>query len=373
MMKVSDIMVADVASVASEDPVAKAFSVMIDRSINQLPLVDEDGRYSGMVFAKHLLSSSAPPTSKLKSYAVKTQALRPDEDVEKAAKMVLGSGNRALPVVGNGGRLAGIVSETDIAQTADFGHATVDEVMSGAIVIEEDTPLADAMSKMRRYNISRLPVINNKGLLRGVVNILDAASIVATPKERTSKSAAITGSKSRVQGDVKVKDIMRRAVSVERGTRMNELAEHFKRSEEVVVVGDGRPMGIVTPKDALELVLPKKDGPAIHMAHLEDDRDRREIEDQLLRFVKKIQGKLGDIQSVVVYADKHKTRKYSVRCRLITAKGVVNAKAVGYDPLSASKELIEKLDRQIKTEHTQKVKGRQHRETARKVEAEEEV
>lgn len=369
-MKVSDIMVADVASIAPDDAVAKALSVMIDRSINQLPIVDEGGRYAGMVFAKHLISAGAPPASKLKSYAVKTQALSPDQDVEKAASMVLGSGNRALPVVESNGRLAGIVSETDIAQTADFGHATVDEVMSGAVVIEEGTSLADAMSKMRRYNISRLPVISEKGVLRGVVSILDAASIVANPKERTSKSAAISGGKSSVQGDVKVKDIMRKAVSVERGTKMNELSEHFRRNEEVVVVGDGRPMGIVTPKDALELVLPTKDGPAIHMAHLEGESDRREIEQQLSKFVKKIQGKLGDIQSVVVYADKHKTRKYSVRCRLLTARGVINAKAVGYDPVSASKELIEKLDRQIKAEHTQKVKGRQHRETARKAEEE---
>lgn len=365
-MKVSDIMVADVASVASEDTVAKAFSVMIDRSVNQLPLVDEGGRYAGMVFAKHLLSSSAQPTSKLKGHAVSTQALRPDDDVEKAAKMVLGSGNRALPVVESNGRLVGIVSETDIAQTADFGHATVDEVMSGAIVIEEGTSLADAMSKMRRYNISRLPVISEKGVLRGVINILDAASIAATPKERTSRSAGISGAKSKVQGDVKVKDIMRRAVSVERGTKMNDLSEHFKRNEEIVIVGDGRPMGIVTPKDALELILPKNDGPAIHMAHLEDDRDRREIEGHLARFIKKIQGKLGDIQSVVVYADKHKTRKYSVRCRLMTARGVINAKAVGYDPTSAAKELVEKLDRQIKSEHTLKVKAREHRESARK-------
>nr|WP_294805368.1 CBS domain-containing protein [uncultured Nitrososphaera sp.] len=371
-MKVSDIMVADVASVASEDTVAKAFSVMIDRSVNQLPLIDDGGRYAGMVFAKHLLSSSAQPASKIKGHAVNTQALSLDDDVEKAARLVLGSGNRALPVVESNGRLAGIVSETDIAQTADFGHAIVDEVMSGAIVIEEGTQLADAMSKMRRYNISRLPVISKKGVLCGVINILDAASITATnPKERTSRSAGISGDKSKVQGDVKVKDIMRRAVSVERGTKMNELSEHFKRNEEIVVVGDGRPMGIVTPKDALELILPpKKDGPAIHMAHLEDDRDRREIEEQIAKFVKKIQGKLGDIQSVIVYADKHKTRKYSVRCRLMTARGVINAKAVGYDPISAAKELIEKLDRQIKAEHTQKVKGREHRESARKAEEE---
>jgi CBS domain-containing protein/ribosome-associated translation inhibitor RaiA len=368
-MKVSEIMVSsNIASLAPGDTVAKAYSLMIDRSIHQVPVAEEDGgKYIGMVFAKRLLvASSAQPTSKLKSFIVNTSTLSPDDDVEKAARLVIGSGNRALPVVDNKGKLIGIVSETDIAQTADFGGATVDEVMSGAIVIEEDTLLADAVSKMRRYNISRLPVINEKGLLRGVMNILDAASILSTPTERTSKSAAITGNKTKVKGDVMVKDIARRAVSVERGTRLNDLVDFFKIGDEIVIVGDGRPMGIVTPKDALEVILPKKSEPTIHMAHLEDAQERREIEEQLSKFLKKIQGKLGDVQSVIVYADKHKMRKYSVRCRLITAKGVINAHAVGFDPTTAAKGLVERLDRQIKADHTQKVKGRQHRESARR-------
>jgi CBS domain-containing protein/ribosome-associated translation inhibitor RaiA len=266
------------------------------------------------------------------------------------------------------GKLAGIVSETDLVQTADFGHAVVDEVMSGAIVIEEDTSLADAISKMRRYNISRLPVINTKGILRGVLNILDVGKIIgAIPRERTSRSAGISGGTTRIR-DVKVKELMRRAISAERGTRLNALVENFRRNEEVVVVGDGRPMGIVTPKDALELILPKKtSGPVIHMAHLEAGQDRTEIQEQLQRFLKKIQGKLGDVQSVVVYVDKHKTRKYSLRTRLITARGVIDAKAVGYDPLSASKELIAKLDRRIKSEHNQRIRARQRRESGRRM------
>jgi len=220
---------------------------------------------------------------------------------------------------------------------------------------------------MRRYNISRLPVINVKGLLRGTLSILDIAKIIATPRERSSKSAAMSGGTVGIK-DVKVKDIMRSAVSVERGTKLNVLIEHFRRHEEAIVVGDGRPMGIVTPKDALELVLPKRSNePIIHMAHLEDGQDRIEIQEQLTRFLQKIQGKLGDVTSIVVYADKHKTRKYSLRTRLITSNGVIDAKAVGYDPLSASKELVERLERRIKSEHSQRVRDRQHRESPRKV------
>lgn len=356
-MKVSEIMVTDVASLTAEDTVAKALVLMVERSIHQVPVVDGSGAYTGMIFAKQFLASSAQPASKLKSFVTNTSSLSPDGEVEDAAKMILGTGNRALPVVQNG-KLVGMLSETDIAQTADFGHAIVDEVMTGAIVIEEDTPLADAVSKMRRYNISRLPVISKAGVIKGVMSILDAAAIMAMPTERTSKSAAISGGRSKVKGDVKVKDIMRRAVGVERGTKLNSLSEYFKKHEELVVVGDSRPIGVVTPKDALELVLPKKGQPAMHISHMGDEEDRRDIEEHMAKFVKKMQGRIADLQNVVIYADKHRTRKYSVRCRLITGKGVINAHAVGFDPISAVKELIRKLDTQIKAEHTQKVKQR---------------
>src|ERR671923_482038 len=366
-MKVSEIMVTDLVTLSSEDTVAKALNFMADRSINQIPTVDENGKYLGMIFAKQLINSTAQPSSKLKSYIINTSTLSPDHDIEKAAQLVIGNGNRAMPVVVEKGKLVGIVSETDLVSTADFGHAIVDEVMSGAIVIEENTSLADAVSKMRKYNISRLPVINTKGILRGTLNILDIAKIIATPRERTSKSAAISGGTAGIK-DVRVKDIMRRAISVERGTKLNVVTDHFRQNEEVVVVGDGRPMGILTPKDALELILPKKSNePIIHMAHFEDGQDRIEIQEQLARFLKKIQGKLGDVRSIVVYADKHKTRKYSLRTRLITSRGVIDAKAVGYDPLSASKELVARLERRIKSEHSQRVKDRQHRESPRKI------
>ncbi|MGH9878302.1 MAG: CBS domain-containing protein, partial [Nitrososphaerales archaeon] len=140
-MKVSEIMVTDVYTLDAEDTIAKAYSLMEDKSISQVPVVDGSGRYSGMIFAKQLLSSSAQPYSKLKSFVANTSTVNPEFDVEKAAQLVIGSGNRALPVVAKG-KLVGIVSETDLVQTADFGHAAVDEVMSGAIVIEEDSSLA---------------------------------------------------------------------------------------------------------------------------------------------------------------------------------------------------------------------------------------
>src|ERR687890_233792 len=342
IMKVSEINVDKVFMLTSEDSVAKALNIMYENNINQIPIIDDDGKYIGMIYAKQFLGVNATPSSKLKSFLVNTPILSSEDNIEKCAQLIVATGNRALPIVENG-TLSNIVSETDVVLTSDFGHARVDEVMSGAIVIEEDDTLSNALSKMRRYNISRLPVINSNGILTGSGNALDITKISATPRQRAGKAPGV-GTMVAIR-EVKLKDIMRRTVSVERGTSLNSVIENFKKAEEIIVVGDRRPIGIVTPKDALDLTLPKITDPTIHIAHLDSDEARKEIEDQMTRFLKKSQGKLENIRLVTVYVDKHKTHKYSLRARIITTKGVVAAKAVGYDPLSACKELISRLNR----------------------------
>jgi CBS domain-containing protein len=329
---------------------------MYENNVNQIPVLDHDGRYFGMVFAKEFRNSNVVPSSKLKSFSVKTSSVATTESIERCTQLILTSGNRALPVVENG-KLVGMISETDVIATADFGHASVDQVMSGAVVIEENSTLDNALAKMRRYNIARLPVINADGVLTGIINALEITRVVAKPKERIGKAPGV-GSVTGV-GDVKVRDIMKRAVSVETGTRLNNLIDIFRNNEEIVVVGNRRPIGIVTQRDALEIMLPERKGPRVHVAHVDGDV-RRTIEDQMARFLKKIQGKLENVQTVIVYADKHKTRKYSLRARLFTGKQVISSKAVGYDPLSASNELIARLDRHIKYKHSQKFNKRQH-------------
>ncbi|MFL6365758.1 MAG: CBS domain-containing protein [Nitrososphaeraceae archaeon] len=362
IMKVSDIMASKLITINLEDSVSKALKIMYESNTSHLPVVDENGNFLGMIYAKQFLTVNAMPSSKLKSFLTKTPMLNLNDSVEKSVELFMTTGNPALPVLEDG-KLYGIVRENDVLLTSDFGRAIVDQIMSGAVVVEDDSTLSNALSKMRRYNISRLPVINSGGVLIGVLAALDVANLIAVPKERATKSPGI-GTAVAIR-DVKVKEIMRKAISVETGTRLNTVIERFRANQEVIVTGNARPIGIITPKDALELILPKRAEPTIHIAHIDEHDTRREIEEQFTKFLKKIQGKLENVQLVIVYADKHKTHKYSLRARTITDKGVIDAKAVGYDPLSACKELISRLERRIKSDHSQKVRGKQHRDSGR--------
>jgi predicted transcriptional regulator len=113
-------------------------------------------------FAKDFLNVNIMTSTKLKNFVRMTPVLNPSDNTKRCTRLVVTTGNRALPVVANS-KLIGILSETDVILQIDFGNAIVDNVMAGAIVIEDDTALDTALAKMRRYDISRLPIINSKG------------------------------------------------------------------------------------------------------------------------------------------------------------------------------------------------------------------
>ncbi|MGH9976815.1 MAG: hypothetical protein ACRD8Z_13425, partial [Nitrososphaeraceae archaeon] len=106
----------------------------------------------------------------------------------------------------------------------------------------------------------------------------------------------------------------------------------------------------------------------IHISDPESEDDKNEIERNMTKFLKKIEGRLENIQLVTIYVDKHKTRKYSIRARLMTNNSIIDAKAVAYDPISASKEIVSKLERRIKSAHSSKLPKKHRRGTIRKEE-----
>src|ERR687885_1250555 len=177
-MIVSDIVTNNVITANVEDTVSRALKLMYENNTSHLVVVDANSNFLGMVYAKQFLTTNAMPSSKLKNFVNKTPLLTIDDVVEKSVELFMTTGNRVLPVFQDR-KLYGAISEKDVVLTSDFGHATVDQIMSGAIVVEDDSTLSSALSKMRRYNISRLPVINSSGVLIGVLAALDVANLIA--------------------------------------------------------------------------------------------------------------------------------------------------------------------------------------------------
>lgn len=120
----------------------------------------------------------------------------PDTTVAEARETLAREGFRHLPVVSEG-RLVGIVSDRDVAINDDALRAAlrrndvatlldddrpVEAVMSaGPHVIGPDAPISDASRLLVSRRISAVPVVDDDGVLVGIVTSVDC--LLATLKE----------------------------------------------------------------------------------------------------------------------------------------------------------------------------------------------
>ena len=102
--------------------------------------------------------------------------------VVEAARIMRQEDVGPVPVVENGDRLAGIVTDRDIvlrvvAEGGDPQSTTVGEIMSRDLVtVDPDQPLDEALRLMARHQVRRLPVCEEDGRLVGIVAQADVAT-----------------------------------------------------------------------------------------------------------------------------------------------------------------------------------------------------
>ena len=109
------------------------------------------------------------------------ECIAPDTTLREAAQKMKEFDVGALPICGQDDRLAGIISDRDIAVRAvaeglDPSAARVEDNMTpGIIYCFEDQDVSDAAHMMEQNQIRRLVVLNRNKRLVGIVSLGDLA------------------------------------------------------------------------------------------------------------------------------------------------------------------------------------------------------
>lgn len=122
-----------------------------------------------------------------------TVTVTPDTDIPDAARMMRSHHVGALVVVETapeGNRPIGMVTDRDLvievlAQEVPMEELTVGDIMSTqpGTVLESDD-LSDVLARMAELGVRRLPVTDDRGLVRGVVTLDDVLECMAELTER---------------------------------------------------------------------------------------------------------------------------------------------------------------------------------------------
>lgn len=212
-----DIMTQPPHAVHADDKVEQAANIMAKFRIKRLPVVDRSGRLVGLVSRVDVLRSLEYHQQSEEAEAVaphagasiselmyrEVAAVRPDARLEEIVRALESTYQRRAVVIDANRRVLGIITDGDLLRrsrhasdpgllrrlrnlatlrrepsvTLPYGGETATQLMTvPCITIKEETPLADALRLMLRYQIKRLPVVDQDGRL---VGLLGRASLLS--------------------------------------------------------------------------------------------------------------------------------------------------------------------------------------------------
>lgn len=124
-------------------------------------------------------------------------SIEPDASAIAALDLMIEHAIRHLPVVDGKGRVRGIVSFEDLraalpvpisltrplepaARQSAFDVRVSDAMTAAPMTISADTPLREVVSRMLQHRIGCLPIVDERGVLDGIVTQTDLLQALAT-------------------------------------------------------------------------------------------------------------------------------------------------------------------------------------------------
>jgi CBS domain-containing protein len=121
------------------------------------------------------------------------QCVSEKDSILDAARIMQSADTGVVPVV-DGKKIIGMITDRDIvvrliAEGKDVQNARVNEAMTRTVrKVDEDAPIDQVVELMSNAQIRRVPVVNKKDEIVGIVSLADLATTGSTKKGRVGKT-----------------------------------------------------------------------------------------------------------------------------------------------------------------------------------------
>jgi CBS domain-containing protein/ribosome-associated translation inhibitor RaiA len=356
-MDIADIATSDYVSVDAEERLGKVRSVFEHQNPKGI-VVTVDGEYEGVITQKHLVQSHIEDNAKASAMVRPAPEVERTADVRRVARVLVEGGTKVCPVF-EAGRLWGIVSEDHILEAVleNLDALTVAQIYTDDVVtITEETNVGQAVNLLREHDISRLPVLDDDGLLSGMVTRHDIVDIVVRDMDKATRGER-AGDVDRIL-DLPVYDLMNTPVSTT--TEGESVRDAVRRMLDndfaglVVTPDDDRVVrGIVTKTDVLRaLTFTEEDHMDVQITNIKllDTIGRGDIRQKIESVADKYSKMQVEHAHVRFHEHKEKLRGTPlIQCqiRLRTNRGQAAGSGEGYGADTAFRVALDKLERNV--------------------------
>jgi CBS domain-containing protein len=212
-----EVMSTPVVTIGEDRQLSEAVDVMLTKGVKRLPVVDKEGRLSGMLSRLDIFRTvmrEAPDWKSFQAQKIEVEHLRnvgdilrrdtrtvsPDTSIEEVIRMIDQNDIQRVAVVDAGGRLLGLISDRDLLvffkqeQEGIWGllakvkktfvrddcpgdlrqcliaTKAASVMTTNLITVQEEMLIEDAIRIMTEKAIKRLPVVDDQGRFRGMIS-----------------------------------------------------------------------------------------------------------------------------------------------------------------------------------------------------------
>lgn len=354
----TDLMSKDPVLATPDEHLSEVIGRMKKEDVHEILVVD-DGELLGMVSYDSLIKRRGlPPTTRVSQVMDHVAHVEENWPLPEIAEVTLSTGLRALPVK-KGKNLVGIISRTDLIESIlrlpEVAEISVETIMSPYVVcVYENDTISRARHIMQELDAKSIPVIDEYGLLVGVVGQKDIGPLIVS-SQRRAEDAGLDGGPL----DVEVKGIMTSPpITIEKDGSISDVIKLMKKHDvsNIIVEEKRVPHGIVTQIDLVELLVVhgKGEGAYVQITGLEEGPEvYEEMYEAIGKTLKRI-AKMSKPRVLNFHIVKHHSRgdrfKHSIRARLTTEHDMYYAKGFDWDLFVTLDEVLDQLERDVKRE-----------------------
>ena len=255
-ISVGDVFSINYSTVNENEPLSRCIELFKKETPPVLAVLDEKGKFTGVIARRWINRSRLDmATTKVKSLMKPAPRIEQEDSLSKAAKLMIQSGLRQLPVFEKK-KLAGFITDENVihgAVTQEWGNTPIKQIMTKAPqFIEGHRSIGAVLSLFREQGISHVPVVE-EGKPVGIISIHDIIEQIYQPRQRQTVGDIIGEKKPLL--NVPARGIMTTPlITVDPETTLREAEKkmHDRQISCLPVVEKGKLTGLATKLDFLE-------------------------------------------------------------------------------------------------------------------------
>ncbi|MBI5062372.1 MAG: DUF190 domain-containing protein [Desulfatitalea sp.] len=206
--RTEEVMSAPAITIGQDQPLADAVDIMLERQIKLLPVVDEDGRLTGMLSRIDIFQTvmrEAPDWSAFRAQNIEvthlksvgdilrrdTHTVAPDTPLDEVIRVIGSNDIQRVAVVNDQGELLGLISDRDLlryfkqdpegiwgalAKIKSSPEGRLKSIRAAQVMhtdlitVKESHTVEEAIALMTEKDFKRLPVVDDDGRFKGMIS-----------------------------------------------------------------------------------------------------------------------------------------------------------------------------------------------------------